>query len=223
MTVEPATGDNRTALLIVGAGGHAREVLALIRDGGTRGFTARVMGSVDDGSPDPHILERIGLQHLGGTSNLAEWAGAHFTVGIGSGQVRLMLADSARHAGLSALELISNLAHVGPDVRCGAGCVIFPMATVTTNIELGDQVHIGRGAAVGHDSVLSEGVTVMPNASVSGNVTIGARSTIGTGAAVIQGVTIGADVTVGAGAVVIRDVPDGVTVAGVPAKVISQR
>jgi maltose O-acetyltransferase len=44
--------------------------------------------------------------------------------------------------------------------------------------------------------------------------------TIGSGAVVIQGVRVGAGTTVGAGAVVVRDLPAGVTVVGVPARVV---
>ena len=43
------------------------------------------------------------------------------------------------------------------------------------------------------------------------------------GATIIQGIKIGASSIVGAGAVVIRDVPDAVTVAGVPAVLLTSR
>jgi len=51
-------------------------------------------------------------------------------------------------------------------------------------------------------------------------VRVGDLSWIGIGASVRQLVRIGGGVMVGAGAVVIADVPDGVTVAGVPARVL---
>lgn len=43
------------------------------------------------------------------------------------------------------------------------------------------------------------------------------------GAKIIGGVTIGDNVAVGANAVVVKDVPDNVTVAGIPAKIISAK
>lgn len=54
-------------------------------------------------------------------------------------------------------------------------------------------------------------------------VTIGKRVYIGVGAIVLPGVRIGDDSIVGAGSVVTKDVPQGVTVAGCPANVISKK
>jgi len=51
---------------------------------------------------------------------------------------------------------------------------------------------------------------------------VGDRTWIGIGAAIHHCVRIGADVMVGAGAAVVDDVPDGVTMLGVPARVISK-
>jgi serine O-acetyltransferase len=56
----------------------------------------------------------------------------------------------------------------------------------------------------------------------SGVPTIGDFCYIAPGAVVYGGITVGDRVVVGANAVVGRDVPDGVTVAGAPARVVSQ-
>jgi len=44
---------------------------------------------------------------------------------------------------------------------------------------------------------------------------------IGAGATIIQGIHVGASSVVGAGAVVTKDVREGVTVMGIPARVVS--
>ena len=61
---------------------------------------------------------------------------------------------------------------------------------------------------------------ICPGARLAGEVQMGGRSWIGIGASVIQQIRIGADVTVGAGAAVVHNLPDGVTAAGVPARVL---
>jgi serine acetyltransferase len=55
---------------------------------------------------------------------------------------------------------------------------------------------------------------------LAGRVRVGAGAFIGMGAKIIQCLSVGDEATVGAGAVVLADVPPGVTVAGVPARVI---
>ena len=55
------------------------------------------------------------------------------------------------------------------------------------------------------------------------SIVIGDNCYIGTGATILGPVTIGNNVTIAAGAVVNKDVPDGSTVGGVPAKVISRK
>ncbi|WP_404371453.1 acetyltransferase [Kytococcus sedentarius] len=210
---------NSTQLIIWGAGGHGREVVALLADEPSpRAFD--LVGFVDDGQPDLDRLGRLGVSWLGGHEAMAEHPSSQFVMGLGSGTLRLRLAAQAVGLGLQPAIVISSRAHVGPDVRVGDGCVIFPFATVTTNIELGRHVHVGRGVALGHDCVLNDGVTLMPNASVSGDVNIGTGATIGTGASVLQGVSIGEGAFIGAGAAVIRDVAPHSTVVGVPARTI---
>lgn len=58
--------------------------------------------------------------------------------------------------------------------------------------------------------------------SPSGVPVIGDYCYIAPGAVVYGGITVGDRVVVGANAVVGRDVPDGVTVAGAPARIVSQ-
>jgi len=121
-------------------------------------------------------------------------------------------------------------------------CRLAPLAMLFNKINVVfGQCIIGRRAEFGPGFVLIHSHGVVINSSVKAGrdiklehaVTIGAERQespllgddifVGAGAKIIGGIRIGSRVKVGANAEVLEDVPDGVTVAGVPAKVVHAR
>ena len=204
--------------IIVGAGGHGRDVLVALRDHDGRFGPRTFIGFVDDGEPDMTRLDRLAAPFLGKTDELARFAGAGFVVGVGDPRVRRSLADRAVMAGLVPVTVIHRQATVGDDVTLGDGSVLCAGARVTTNVRAGVHVHVNINATVAHDVVLGDYVTLNPQAAVSGDVHLGDGATIGTGAAVRQGLAIGQGAVVGAGAAVVADISPGATCVGVPAR-----
>jgi len=88
-------------------------------------------------------------------------------------------------------------------------------------------VTIGRHVALaaGVQFVTHEGGTWLfrdryPDLDVVAPISVGDDVVFGANAIILPGVSIGSQVIVGAGSVVARDVPDGVVVAGVPARIL---
>lgn len=87
-------------------------------------------------------------------------------------------------------------------------------------IEIGNRVQITAGVRIfthGGGAVLRD---VNPNFDCFGKVKIGNNVYVGNNAMIMPGITIGNDVVIGAGAIVTKNVPDGVVVAGNPAKIV---
>lgn len=80
-----------------------------------------------------------------------------------------------------------------------------------------DFVEIGNGAIILPMVLLGKA-----HPHTDARIVIGKNCYISTGVTILAPVTIGDNVTIGAGAVVTKDIPDNVTVAGVPAKIISK-
>ena len=209
-------------IVIVGCGGHGREVWAVIRAiNETVGDRWDPIGFVDDGPSEVNLkrIARLGAAFLGPVATLARVGQeTRYVIGIGDPGVRAAVARRVAQYDLSAAQLIHPTATVGPDTRLGRGVVLFTGAAVTTNVELGDHVHVNQNASVGHDTVLGDYVTVSPLAAISGGCHLEEGVMVGTTAAVLQGLRLGAGATVGASACVVRDVPGKTVVKGVPAR-----
>jgi sugar O-acyltransferase (sialic acid O-acetyltransferase NeuD family) len=209
-------------LVIVGCGGHGREVYGIVQAiNEAQGEPSKVLGFVDDAPSDVNLgrLERLGVPYLGRSAELAaQPSDVRYVIGIGDPRVRAKVAAAIGTSRSASAALVHPDATVGLDSHLSDGVVLFPGARVTTNVRLGRHVHLNQNATVGHDSVLDDCVSVNPLAAVSGDCHVEEAVLIGTTAAVLQGLSIGTGATVGAGACVVRAVPARAVVKGVPAR-----
>lgn len=137
----------------------------------------------------------------------------------GAERRRLAMFLSARQIDLPVL--VHPSAQIGGACTIGAGTQILIGAIIATGTRVGASVIINSGAQVDHDSYLGDGAHIGPGAVTAGEVSIGEDAFVATGAVILPGISIGARATVGAGAVVIEDVAPGITVAGCPARPIT--
>jgi sugar O-acyltransferase (sialic acid O-acetyltransferase NeuD family) len=206
-------------LVIIGAGGHGREMLDIVDAMNAVEPRWNFLGFLVD-DLDDLTAERVaarGAVVLGPSSEMASLRCA-YVVGVGSPSVRERLDVAAEEAGGSPVELRHPTAIVGAANRIGVGCVFGAGSVVTTNVVLGRSVHVNVGASVSHDGRLGDYTILAPGARFAGTVTTGRGVDVGVGAVVKPGVTIGDGAVVGAGAAVVSDVQDGAVVAGVPAR-----
>lgn len=118
---------------------------------------------------------------------------------------------------------IGTFVEIQKNAKIGARCKISSHTFICEGVTIEDEVFVGHGVMFINDKV--------PRSTISGKlqteddwqvipVLVRRGASIGSGAVIMCGVTIGEDAIIGAGAVVTHDIAPGVTVAGVPARVI---
>lgn len=214
-------------LVVVGAGGFGREVIDVV-DAINDAASAPVwdvVGIVDD-SPSEVNLERLkkrGTPYIGTVEQvLNDFAPTQYVVGIGSPGVRRRIAEAFGKAGWPAATLIHPTVTLGFDVQVGAGSVICAGVRLTTNIRLGQHVHLNPNVTVGHDTELGDFVSMNPMSSISGDCRIEDDVLVGVGGVVLNGVSVGKGSVIGGAACVVGDVAPDQIVVGVPAKKIRE-
>ena len=209
-------------LVIVGCGGHGREIYGVIHaiNESQRGRWS-VLGFVDDAPSAVNLgrVKSLGTSFLGAVGQLAEMdASVRYVVGIGDPRIRARVAANLQLSRSAANPLVHPSATVGLGSELGAGTVLFAGARITSNVTVGEHVHLNQNSTVGHDSSIADFASVNPLAAVSGDCRLEEQVLIGTTAAVLQGLRVGARSIVGAGACVVRDVPQSSVVKGIPAR-----
>jgi sugar O-acyltransferase (sialic acid O-acetyltransferase NeuD family) len=213
-----------TRVVIIGAGGHGREVLGVYLDCIAYGEDLEVVGFLDENlSRQGEVLD--GFPVLGDWRwfNEADREEVLVVCAVGTPAIARRLILQARQLGLRLCNAISPLARVSPYAHLGEGVVIFANAVVNTGAHLGDGVVLNLAATVSHDTRVGSYCNINPGARLAGGGDVGEGCYIGMGTSVIQGISIGEWSVIGAGAVVVRDLPPNVTAVGVPARVIKTR
>jgi len=200
--------------VVVGAGGHARVVLSILRADpqlAVLGVVAPSRGSIR------------GLPLLGDDDDLASLPGQGIEaafVAVGDNARRMDLFGRCLSLGFEMVNAVHPAAVIDLSVHLGRGVVVMPGAVINCDTVIEDAAVINTSASVDHDCVIGPGSHVGPGAHLSGYVVVGAGVLVGIGATVGLGtpIAIGDFAVIGAGALAIRDVPSGVTVVGVPAE-----
>ena len=199
-------------LVIVGAGGFARETAAA-----AMGW--RVLGFADD-DPALHGTVRSGLPILGAVDSVIGMD-ASVVVCVGNPRdyaarrkivERLGLPDS-RYA-----TVVHPAASVGTGSVVGPGSVLLAGTVLTADVVVGSHVAVMPHAVLTHDDRVADYATIASGVRLGGGAVLETGAYVGAGALIREGVTVGAGSLVGMGSVVLHDVPPGQIWAGNPAR-----
>ncbi|HHF7346232.1 TPA: acetyltransferase [Legionella feeleii] len=197
-------------LILLGAGGHAKVLLSLVRaldlpvlgvcapelvnQGANFWRDIRVLGTGDDlteFNPDEVALVNAVGRRVGDTNS------------------RQRIFETLKAKGYYFPALVHPAACVDPDAHLQEGTQIMAGAVVQADARIGNNVIINTRASVDHDCVIEDHVHIAPGAVLCGNVYVGKRAFVASGATLIPGTKVGNDAVVGAGASIVRDVAPG--------------
>ena len=207
-------------IVIVGAGGLGREVLAWLLDLVGPDSGHKIAGFLD---ANPSVLDKFDCPYpiLGDPGDYIPEADELFICALGNPKTKKNVCSKLRDRGALFFTLIHPSAVVGPRCVLGEGVVICPGAILTTDITVGEFAMINAQATIGHDAIIGAWSTISGHADVTGFAKLGEGVFLGSHASVLPSAQVGDYAIVGAGSVVVRRVKPNVTVFGVPAKQIA--
>jgi sugar O-acyltransferase (sialic acid O-acetyltransferase NeuD family) len=211
-------------LIILGCGGNALDLFDIVDAINRVTPTWQVDGFLDDRREQDS--EYLGFRVLGRLPDARRFEDCLFASTIWNEitfrNLHRVLAST--HVDRSRFAtLVHPAASVSARARLGQGVIVNFGASIAGNVTIDDHVSIGPGCIVGHDSIIDSYTCVAAGAVISGGVHVQRNCYVGSGAMVRQRIRIGEKALVGLGAVVVKDVDALATVAGNPARTISQR
>jgi sugar O-acyltransferase (sialic acid O-acetyltransferase NeuD family) len=205
-------------LLIIGAGGHGREVEWLARDVGQH----ELLGFIDE-----NVAEGVsigGSRNLGGNHKIGDYPDAEIIVAIGDLRRRKAVVQeiAERFPNSGFATLLHPSAVVPESLTLGEGTMVCAGTFLSVNVTVGSHVIVNFKAAVGHDAVVGDYCTLGPGSLTCGAAILSAGVEIGAGAVIRQRLHLATGSMAAMGAVVVKDVPENTLVAGNPARPMRQ-
>jgi sugar O-acyltransferase (sialic acid O-acetyltransferase NeuD family) len=210
----------RRDLLLVGAGGFAREAVEVVRAVNERRPTWRLLGFLDDDAA-LHGTEIDGVPVLGSLTQIQRYPEALLAICIGNPGNYFSRKRVVRRLGLPPSRyatLIHPSAVVPPAATIGPGSILLALVVATTAVHVGAHVVMMPAVVLTHDDIVGDFVTFGAGVRLAGRVHVGEGAYIGAGVNVREDCSIGAWSLVGMGSLVTRSIPAGEVWYGTPAR-----
>lgn len=205
-----------SSVVFIGAGGHAKSVLAVAAVSHT---VAGYVDRAECASPFPYLgNDDVFLSHYSPDSHeliITMVAGRACSL-----QPRAALIE--RYKDCRFATIIASTAFIAHNTVIGEGTAVMHHAVVNADTKIGRHCIINTAAVIEHDCSIGDNVFIGPSAVVCGGVTIGSNVYIGANATLRPGVTVSDNNTIGLGAAVVKDITESGTYVGVPAKLLKK-
>jgi sugar O-acyltransferase (sialic acid O-acetyltransferase NeuD family) len=207
----------KEVLYIYGAGGFACEVAFLL----SKNAHYEIKGFISDHNKPGQMANGLPVVNFDYVQTHAPQCA--IVIAVGDPLTRKKLAQKCSALAFKFPQINHHGIELSDFISIGAGSIICAGSLLTTNIDIGEHVHVNLACTVGHDVKIASYTTVSPGVHISGNVHLGENVFVGTGANIIEGtidspLTIADGVVIAAGACVLSSLNIKGLYAGVPAK-----
>jgi sugar O-acyltransferase (sialic acid O-acetyltransferase NeuD family) len=207
-------------LVLIGAGGFARETAQAVNALNQNGVAWRLLGYLDD---DPALHGQVidGTVVLGGRDRIRELPDAMFVVCTGRPGNYVSRLKIVGDLGLPPeryATIVHPTAAVSFSSSVGPGTVLLAHVTLTAAVVVGAHVAVMPHVTLTHDDIVEDFVTIASGVCLGGGARVRTGAYLGAGALIAENRTVGAFSLIGMGAVVTHDVPAAEVWAGVPAR-----
>ncbi len=214
-------GSVRESLLIIGAGGFARETAAAVQAINAVHGRWELLGFLDD---DPalsgHVFE--GVSVIGPVDEgVAEQPLARVVICTGNPEDYFSRPRIVNRLGLPPeryATIVHPTATLPASAELGHGTVILAGVVATACCRIGSHVALMPMVAVTHDVQIGDFVTLASGACLGGGARVQTGAYVGAGAIVRERLTVGSWSLLGMGAVLTRPMPPAEVWTGVPAR-----
>jgi sugar O-acyltransferase (sialic acid O-acetyltransferase NeuD family) len=208
-------------LIIIGAGGFAREVYWYAQNSVGYAQTFIIKGFLDGTVKlEKSAYNLLPMPVLGDVKNYSIDKDDVFVIAIANSKAKKEISKIILNKNGEFINIIHSTALLAPTAKVGVDIVMGPYSMIGPNARVNDHIMLNAHSSIGHDSIIESFSSIMYNVAIAGHVNVGESTLWGDNSVAIPGCCIGNYATMAAGCVVLNKVNDNITVAGVPAKPI---
>jgi len=213
---------NKEKIIIIGAGGHAKIVIEIIKSIGEFDIVGLIANE------DEKENEVMGCQVYKGDDYLDSFYIDGIkcaAIGIGGyrdNRLRKKIYKKVQKIGYIIPPQIHPSAIISSTANISNGSVVFAGVIINPEVKIGENTIIATGSTIDHETVVKDHVLISAGVTVGASVKIEKGVLLALGSKVISGITIGEYALIAAGAVVVDDISANEVVFGIPAKIKQQ-
>ena len=192
-------------IVIIGAGGHGKDVLWTIMDINKISSRFDIIGFLDDDKKlHGKTINRVPV--LGGMNWLSNKNKMGCIIAVGDGKIREKIVKKLKNVNVYFPSIIHPSVIMSDFVTIGKGTIIHAGVMIPPDSEIGNFVFINLRSQIGHDCKIKDFVSIMAGVNVTGETIIENGAYLGSGVTVADKIKIGEWSIIGIGSAIGKDV-----------------